>query len=86
MIQVCNFNQERDLMPHKPHLSINLKEALESNTISDTGVSISDSNMLNQPEMIKGRIRDNFDALNAEATLSESMSAPRVVAPQTTGE
>ncbi len=62
------YNRLKDLAKVRPGLSISLKEAVETGAITDTGV-IPDYNNIENPESIIGRVRDNFEAVEAMHTI-----------------
>lgn len=62
---VCKFDKERDIVRVLPGLSINLPEALRNRVVED--VTFPDTeNGLTSPELVHGRIRDEFDAIEAQ--------------------
>ena len=38
MLQICNFDKVRDVQEHVPSLATDLNQAIETNTVQDTGV------------------------------------------------
>lgn len=75
MIQECKFNKLTDIQEHVPSLSTDLNKAIETNTVEDTGV-VADYNDISDPVMIRGRVGDVFDAIDAQ---KEVLSRGRVV-------
>lgn len=65
MIQECKFNKLTDIQEHVPSLSTDLNKAIETNTVEDTGV-VADFNDISEPSMIRGRVGDVFDAIDAQ--------------------
>lgn len=68
MRYTAKYNRLKDLAKVRPGLSISLKEAVETGAITDTGV-IPDYNNIENPESIIGRVRDNFEAVEAMRTI-----------------
>lgn len=68
MRYTVKYNRIKDLAKVRPGLSISLKEAVETGAITDTGV-IPDYNNIENPESIIGRVRDNFEAVEAMRTI-----------------
>lgn len=78
MIQECKFNKLTDIQEHVPSLATDLNKAIETNTVEDTGV-VSDYNDISDPSMIRGRVGDVFEAIDAQ---KEVLSRGKVVKPQ----
>lgn len=68
MIQECKFNKLSDIQEHVPSLATDLNKAIETNTVMDTGV-VADYNDISDPAMIRGRVGDVFDAIDAQREL-----------------
>lgn len=68
MRYTVKYNRLNDLAKVRPGLSISLKEAVETGAITDTGV-IPDYNNIDNPESVIGRVRDNFEAVEAMRTI-----------------
>ena len=75
MIQDCKFNKITDFQEHVPSLATDLNKAIETNTVEDTGV-VADFNDISDPSMIRGRVGDVFEAIDAQ---KEVLSRGRVV-------
>lgn len=65
MIQDCKFNKLTDLQEHVPSLATDINKAIETNTVEDTGV-VADYNDISDPAMIRGRVGDVFEAIDAQ--------------------
>ena len=65
MIQECKFNKLTDVQEHVPSLATDLNKAIETNTVEDTGV-VADYNDISDPDMIRGRVGDVFEAIDAQ--------------------
>lgn len=74
MIQECKFNKLTDIQEHVPSLSTDINKAIETNTVEDTGV-VADYNDISDPAMIRGRVGDVFEAIDAQ---KEVLSRGRV--------
>lgn len=75
MLQDCKFNKLTDIQEHVPSLSTDINKAIETNTVEDTGV-VADYNDISDPSVIRGRVGDVFDAIDAQ---KEVLSRGRVV-------
>lgn len=82
MLQDCKFNKLTDLQEHVPSLSTDINKAIETNTVEDTGV-VADYNDISDPALIRGRVGDVFDAIDAQ---KEVLSRGRVVKPSAPAE
>ncbi len=79
------YNKQRDRAQVVPGLSICLKEAVETGAIKDTGY-IPEYNQIEDNNKILGRIRDNFEAVEAMRFVSKyGKSTPKdnIVTPST---
>lgn len=74
MKQICNYNKERDLKEVVPGLTPNLKIAMQEHVVLDTGIS-PEYNNIDDPANIIGRVRDVFDAVEAQRALASSMKS-----------
>lgn len=75
MIQECKFNKLSDIQEHVPSLATDINKAIETNTVEDTGV-VADYNDIDDPAMIRGRVGDVFEAIDAQ---KEVLSRGRIV-------
>lgn len=82
MIQECKFNKLTDVQEHVPSLSTDINKAIETNTVEDTGV-VADYNDISDPSMIRGRVGDVFEAIDAQ---KEVLSRGRVVKPSVSAD
>ena len=64
----CNYNPERDIQKTVPDMAIDLAGAIESGVVLDTGM-IAEHNEIDSPASIIGRVRDVFDAFDAQKRL-----------------
>ena len=65
MKQVCKHNPKKDIREVAPNLSIDLAKTLDNKMVPATGTELSYNNIQN-PSDIVGRIRDTFDAIDAQ--------------------
>lgn len=68
MRQFCKFNSNRDFRKSVPDMSVNLAAAIESGVVLDTGM-ISEHNDIDSPSSVIGRVRDVFDAFEAQKNI-----------------
>ena len=64
MKYIYKHNPKKDLAKVRPGLSIQIKEAIETGAIMDTG-EIPQYNEIESVSSVIGRIRDNFEAVEA---------------------
>lgn len=74
MYQICRFNKDRDLKEVVPGLTPNLKIAMKEHVVLDTGIS-PEYNNIDDPANIVGRVRDVFDAIEAQRSIASSMKS-----------
>lgn len=74
MKQICKFDKNRDLKEVVPGLAPNLKIAMQEHVVLDTGIS-PEYNNIDDPANIIGRVRDVFDAVEAQRALTSSMKS-----------
>lgn len=74
MKQICRFNRKRDLKEVVPGLTPNLRIAMQEHVVLDTGIS-PEYNNIDDPANILGRVRDVFDAVEAQRALASSMKS-----------
>lgn len=82
MIQDCKFNKVTDIQEHVPSLATDLNKAIETNTVEDTGV-VSDYNDISDPDLIRGRVGDVFEAIDAQ---KEVLSRGKIVKPSSSSD
>lgn len=68
MIQICRFNPKRDFQKTVPDMSVDLAAAIESGVVLDTGM-IAEHNDIDSPSSVIGRVRDVFDAFEAQKNI-----------------
>lgn len=75
MKQKCKFNKKRDIREVAPHLGIDLAKTLDNRMVPATGTELN-YNDIQHPSDIIGRVRDTFDAIDAQrAALAEGKAA-----------
>ena len=74
MKQICRFNKNRDLKEVVPGLTPNLKIAMQEHVVLDTGIT-PEYNNIDDPANIVGRVRDVFDAVEAQRALASSIKS-----------
>lgn len=76
MKQICKFNSKRDIRKTVPDMFVDLAGAIESGVVLDTGM-IAEHNDIDDPSSVIGRVRDVFDAYEAQKRiLSSGRSQP----------
>lgn len=73
MFQVCKFNPKTDICETIPGLSTDLSAAIENGVVLDTGID-SQYNEVDDPSLIRGRVRDAFSAIDMGRSLLSSAS------------
>lgn len=68
MLQFCRFNPKRDIKKTVPDMSVDLAAAIESGVVLDTGM-IAEHNDIDSPSSVIGRVRDVFDAFEAQKNI-----------------
>lgn len=71
MKQICKYNKNRDLKEVVPGLTPNLKIAMQEHVVLDTGIT-PEYNNIDDPANIVGRVRDVFDAVEAQRAMLSS--------------
>lgn len=69
MRQNCKFNSKSDFKESAPNLTVNLAQALESKAIPSTGTEV-EHNELETSSAIGMRVRDNFEAIEAQRAIT----------------
>lgn len=75
----CVFDPLRDIQKTVPDMAIDLAGAIESGVVLDTGM-IAEHNEIDSPASIIGRVRDVFDAFDAQKRI---LNAGRIQQPAT---
>ena len=65
MRYTCKFNPTTDIQRVMPDMSVDLKSAIETGVVLDTG-TVAEHNDIDDPSTIYGRVRDCFDAFDAK--------------------
>ncbi|MCR5352563.1 MAG: hypothetical protein K6E35_08765 [Bacteroidales bacterium] len=65
MRYICKFNPKTDIKKVMPDMSVDLKSAIETGVVLDTG-TVAEHNDIDDPSTIYGRVRDCFDAFDAK--------------------
>lgn len=68
--QVCEFDPLRDAQEVIPGLGVDIDDMLQTGVVKDSG-EILDNNGIDDVSHIIGRIRDNFDALDASRIIKK---------------
>lgn len=68
MRQFCNFDSLRDFKKTVPDMSVDLAAAIDSGVVLDTGM-IAEHNDIDSPASVIGRVRDVFDAFEAQRNI-----------------
>lgn len=68
MRQFCNFDSLRDIKKTVPDMSVDLAAAIDSGVVLDTGM-IAEHNDIDSPASVIGRVRDVFDAFEAQRNI-----------------
>lgn len=66
--QSCKFNEKRDIQQVESGLTVDLTQALKSGIVRDSGTS-TDSNGIEDPGLIIGRVENVFDAIEAQRSI-----------------
>lgn len=86
MIIECFFDPKRDIRATVPDLSCNLRQAVENGVVVDSG-SAPEFNNIEDVYSIRSRVRDAFDAVEAQrALISSSKSNSVTPTPSSTSE
>lgn len=66
--QSCKYNEKRDIQEVESGLTVDLNQALKSGIVRDSGSS-TDSNGIEDPGLIIGRVENVFDAIEAQRSI-----------------
>lgn len=69
MRQKCKFSKDRDFKQTAPNLSVDLAMALKDKVIPSTGSEV-EHNELESSSAIGMRVRDNFEAIEAQRAIT----------------
>lgn len=64
----CKFDPSKDFVKVESGLVVSLSEALKTGVVKDSGVSL-DTNGIDDPESVLGRVKDRFDAIEASRAI-----------------
>ena len=64
----CKFDLKRDFQPVEDGLAVSLSEALKTGVVKDSNVVL-DSNGIDDPESVLGRVNNRFDAIEASRAI-----------------
>lgn len=78
--RICKFNPKTDYKKVESGLSISLSDALRTGVVKE-GVSTLESNGIDDPEAVLGRVSDRFDAVEAERAIRKYGKKASVDAP-----
>lgn len=76
--QECKYDSRKDAEKVKPDLGVNIDDMLQTGIVKDSGETL-DNNGIDDPELIIGRIRDAFDALDAARVIKKYGRKPAKV-------
>lgn len=68
--QSCKFNDKRDIRRVESGLAVDLTKALKTGIVRDSGAS-TESNGIDDPSKIIGRVGDIFDAIDASRVVKK---------------
>lgn len=74
MIQSCVFDPVRDISATVPGLAVDLVAAIENGVVTDTAGSM-EFNEIDSPSSIRNRVRNAFDAVEAQRSLIKGAAA-----------
>lgn len=66
--RVCVFDEKKDFMQVPQGLAVSLSESLKTGVVKDSLASL-ESNGIQDPEAIVGRVNDRFDAIEADRAI-----------------
>lgn len=64
----CKFDPSKDFTKVESGLVVSLSEALKTGVVKDSGISL-DTNGIDDPEAVLGRVKDRFDAIEASRAI-----------------
>lgn len=64
----CKFDERKDFMQVPQGLAVSLSESLKTGVVKDSLASL-ESNGIQDPEAIVGRVNDRFDAIDADRAI-----------------
>ena len=78
MIQFCKFNSSRDLVIHRPNMSIDLEQVFEDFSIPTGGSSDVPSPDVDNTDLVGERVRDIFDVVENQKAISELVNIDKL--------
>lgn len=66
--RVCKFDCKRDFQQVEQGLVYSLSDALKTGVVKESGISL-DTNGIDDPEAVLGRVSDRFDAIEAQRAI-----------------
>lgn len=81
--RVCKFDKVRDFQEVEDGIVISLSDALKTGVVKDANIVL-DSNGIDDPEAVLGRVNDRFDAIEAARAIRK-YGKKADITPQTTG-
>lgn len=73
--QVCKYDARKDVEKVRSGLAVSIDDMLQTGIVKDAGETL-DNNGIDNPERIIGRIRDIFDALDAQRIIKKHGRKP----------
>lgn len=66
--RVCKFDATKDFQQVEQGLVYSLSDALKTGVVKESGISL-DTNGIDDPEAVLGRVSDRFDAIEAQRAI-----------------
>lgn len=66
--RVCEFDAKKDFQEVEQGLVYSLSDALKTGVVKESGISL-DTNGIDDPEAVLGRVSDRFDAIEAQRAI-----------------
>lgn len=66
--RVCKFDRKKDFQQVEQGLVYSLSDALKTGVVKESGISL-DTNGIDDPEAVLGRVSDRFDAIEAQRAI-----------------
>lgn len=78
--RVCVFDKKKDYKKVESGLAMSISDALRTGVVKE-GTSSLESNGIDDPEAVLGRVSDRFDAIEAERAIRKYGKKAQVAAP-----